>query len=288
MTETAPAFTLTRPANWASGVIFGSPHSGSLYPDWFLDESRLPLRLLRSSEDAFVDRLIACAPGFGAVTLCAHYPRAMVDLNRGVDEMDPQIVLGTRRAPLNQRTMAGLGVIPRVVSQGRAIHARPMSRAEAERRLDMCWRPYHNALDGLIREARSRFGKAVLIDMHSMPHDALGNLSSPRPDVVLGNRHGMSASAHVIEAIAAGCAAEGLRVRRNSPFSGAYIANHYGRPAQNIHVVQIEIDRSLYMDEVTIMPRPDFDDFAAMIARIIQPLAQMDCGDRQRGSFAAE
>lgn len=288
MSETATAFTVTRPQHWQSGVIFGSPHSGRIYPDWFLESSRLPLTLLRSSEDAFVDQMIACAPEMGAATLSAGYPRALVDLNRGADEIDPLVVRGTPRAPLNQRTMAGLGVIPRVVSQGRAIHHAPMSQFEAERRLNAFWRPYHAALRGLIDEARARFGQAVLIDMHSMPHDALNHLTQPRPDIVLGNRHGASASARVTDAIAGACEAEGWRVRRNSPFSGAYIAATYGQPARNIHVVQLEIDRRLYMDEATISKRPDFDDFAARISRVIRALSSLDCGGAERRPYAAE
>jgi N-formylglutamate amidohydrolase len=288
MSETATAFTVIRPRQWHSGVIFGSPHSGRIYPDWFLESSRLPLNLLRSSEDAFVDQMIACAPEMGAVTLTAGYPRALVDLNRGADEIDPLVVRGSPRSPLNQRTMAGLGVIPRVVSQGRTIHHAPISQFEAERRLNAYWRPYHAALRGLIDEARHRFGQAVLIDMHSMPQDALNHLTAPRPDIVLGNRHGASASARVTDAIARACESEGWRVRRNSPFSGAYIAATYGQPARNIHVVQLEMNRALYMDEATISPRPDFEAFAARLARVIRALASLDFGGAQRRPYAAE
>lgn len=270
--------SITRPDRWISGVIFASPHSGCIYPDWFLENTSLPMAALRSSEDAFVDRLIACAPRFGAATLSASVPRCVVDLNRGPDEIDPLVVRGVPRHPLNQRTLAGLGVIPRVVAQGRAIHDRPISLAEAERRIAAYWRPYHHALAALIAEARARFGHVVLIDMHSMPHDALVHLNGPRPDMVLGNRHGLSAAARISDAITAAIETEGWRIRRNSPFSGAYICSAYGRPGQNVHVVQLEIDRALYMDEATIMPRPDFDLFAARIARVIQRLASLDAG----------
>ncbi|MFN3526238.1 MAG: N-formylglutamate amidohydrolase [Paracoccus sp. (in: a-proteobacteria)] len=268
-------------------MIFASPHSGCVYPDWFLSETRLPIPVLRSSEDAFVDRLIACAPEFGAVALSSNVPRCIVDLNRGVDEIDPLVVRGVPRHPLNQRTLAGLGVIPRVVSQGRAIHDRPIERDEAERRILTCWRPYHQVLSALIAEARARFGRAVLIDMHSMPHDALAHLHGARPDMVLGNRHGLSAAARISDAICTTIEDEGWAIRRNSPFSGAYICSAYGRPGQNIHVVQLEINRSLYMDEATITPRPDFDIFAARIANVIRKLSVLELDD-QGERIAAE
>lgn len=268
--------SLSIPQNWASGVIFGSPHSGCLYPDWFLQGTRLPIEVLRSSEDAFVDRLIACATDFGAATLCASVPRCVVDLNRGADEIDPLVVRGVPRHPLNQRTLAGLGVIPRVVSQGRTIHEHPIDRAEAERRISAYWRPYHAALANLIAEARQRFGQAILIDMHSMPHDALSHLQGARPDMVLGNRHGLSAAARISDAVVDAVTAEGWTIRRNSPFSGAYICSAYGRPGQGVHVIQLEIDRSLYMDESTLIPHPHFDEFAEKLSRVIATLSVLE------------
>ncbi|MDQ1900426.1 N-formylglutamate amidohydrolase [Paracoccus sp. WLY502] len=288
MTESDLPVLIDRPGPWASGVIFGSPHSGRAYPDWFLEGTKLPAETLRSSEDAFVDRLIACAPSFGAVTIRAQVPRAIVDLNRAPDEIDPLVVRGVPRHPLNQRTLAGLGVIPRVVSQGRAILERPIDRAEAERRIDAYWRPYHQALTSLIAEARSRFGQAILIDMHSMPHDALNHLHGARPDMVLGNRHGLSAAARVSDAIVAAVEAEGWRIRRNSPFAGAYICSAYGRPGQNVHVVQLEIDRALYMDEKTITPHEGFGDVAARMARVIRTLSVLDADGRSDAAIAAE
>ncbi|MDO5705797.1 MAG: N-formylglutamate amidohydrolase [Paracoccus sp. (in: a-proteobacteria)] len=278
MIQDQPLFDLHVPGDWASGVIFGSPHSGSLYPDWFLAGTTLPRNVLRSSEDAFVDQLISAAPDHGAAMLTARYPRCLIDLNRGPDEIDPQLVRGVPRHPLNQRTMAGLGVIPRVVTQGRVIHHSPIDRTEAERRINRYWRPYHGALATLIASARARFGQAILIDMHSMPRDALGHLSGSRPDIVLGNRHGLSASARISDAIAAAFETEGWHVRRNAPFAGAYIASAYGRPAQNIHVVQVEIDRSLYMDETTITPLPGFGEFAERMTRVVAALSQLEAG----------
>ena len=280
--------SISRPSKWASGVIFASPHSGQDYPPWFLENTKLPIPVLRSSEDAFVDRLIACAPDHGAVAITASVPRCIVDLNRGIDEIDPLVVRGVPRHPLNQRTLAGLGVIPRVVSQGRNIHERPIDRDEADRRIAAYWRPYHSALAGLIAEARLQFGHAILIDMHSMPRDALSHLQGPRPDMVLGNRHGLSASARISDAVSAAIEDEGWRVRRNSPFSGAYICSAYGRPGQHVHVVQIEIDRSLYMNEKALTPLPDFDRFAERLGRAIRRLAVLDSNGPPATRIAAE
>ena len=268
-------------------MIFASPHSGRVYPDWFLAESRLDPLLLRSSEDAFVDRLIAPALDHGAVLMTARVPRCVVDLNRGPDEIDPLVVSGVAPAALNPRIMAGLGVIPRIVSQGRAIYDRPISLAVAQQRIERLWHPYHRALAGLIDEAVARFGGAILIDMHSMPRDALAHLPRPRPDFVLGDRNGGSASTRITSEIASAVQAEGFRLRRNSPFSGAYIATTYGRPRQNVHVVQLELDRSLYMNERMVEPRVDFGAFALRLERILKRLAGLR-PDACDSSIAAE
>ncbi|SMO98655.1 N-formylglutamate amidohydrolase [Paracoccus laeviglucosivorans] len=268
-------FDLKRPQNWLGGVIIASPHSGRCYPDWFLAESRLDTQNLRSSEDAFVDRLIQPALDFGAVVLTSRVPRSMVDLNRSPDEMDPLVVSGAIPRMMNPRIMAGLGVIPRVVSQGRAIHDRPIPREKADLRIMQLWHPYHQALSALLDESVARFGGAVLIDMHSMPRDALAHLPRPRPDFVLGDRNGVSASPRISAGVAEAVTAEGFRLRRNSPFAGAYIAATYGKPRNNIHVIQLEMDRSLYMDERQIEPRADFDLFSARFTNIIERLARL-------------
>ena len=284
---TLPIYDLTRPARWVGGLIVASPHSGRVYPDWFLESSVLGRRELRSSEDAFVDRLIAGAPRLGAVTLTARMPRCMVDLNRAPDEIDPAVVRGVPRHPLNQRTLAGLGVIPRVVAQGRLIHARPIDRREAERRIAAYWHPYHAALAALITDALDRFGQAVLIDMHSMPHDAVAHVKGPRPDIVLGNRHGLSASGAVTDIIAGAFEAQGWSLRRNSPFAGAHICAAYGRPSRQCHVVQIEIDRSIYMDEAALRPLDGFDAVAARIDDAIARIAGSGLAREDR-AIAAE
>lgn len=287
MTSEDSVFNLMRPDEWQGGVIFASPHSGCAYPDWFLAESRLDAQQLRSSEDAFVDRLILPSLDHGAVVLTAHVPRSVVDLNRGPEEIDPLVVQGAMPPAMNPRIMAGLGVIPRVVSQGRNIHDRPIPHHEAESRLARFWHPYHRALSGLIDEAVARFGGAVLIDMHSMPRDALAHLPRPRPDMVLGDRNGVSAAPRISAAVSDAVASEGFRLRRNSPFSGAYITAAYGRPRDNIHVVQLELDRSLYMDERRIEPRADFAQFNERFTRVVGRLARMR-PDARDTAIAAE
>ncbi|MEO8242489.1 MAG: N-formylglutamate amidohydrolase, partial [bacterium] len=266
------AFRLTLPRRQETSVIFSSPHSGRDYPVEFLSQSQLDPHLLRSSEDAYVDRLFARAPLNGAPLLCARTPRAYIDLNRAADELDPAVIEGVARMAHNPRISSGLGVIPRVVAGGRAIYSGKIALRDAERRLSQHWHPYHKALQTLVDETLASFGEAILIDCHSMPHEAIdahARPGQPKPEVVLGDRFGAAASREVVDQVESAFATAGFRVVRNSPFAGAYIAQHYGRPLSNKHAVQIEIDRALYLDEAKVEPGPNFPAFCVRINRVV-------------------
>lgn len=267
-----PAYQIKLPMARSTPVVMASPHSGRAYPQDLIQQSVLEFNQLRSSEDAFVDQLIDMAPDHGAALITAKCPRAYVDFNRAPDELDPALIEGLARSPHNPRISSGLGVIPRVVSGGRAIYRGKMPLAEAETRIAGNWHPYHRALRHLLEETHEVFGHSILIDWHSMPHEAIENHGRPgalRPEVVLGDRFGASAGSDWTDRIEAAFQDAGLRVARNSPFAGAFIAQSYGRPASGRHVIQIEIDRALYMDEAKVTPLPRFDRFRQLIGGVI-------------------
>ncbi|MGI3185164.1 N-formylglutamate amidohydrolase [Nioella aestuarii] len=275
-TEYRAAYRLERPETQVGSVIVASPHSGRHYPWSFIRRTVLDERAIRSSEDAFVDMLVAEAPALGAPLLAAEYPRAFLDLNRSNDELDPAVIDGVRRSAVNPRISSGLGVIPRVVAGGRVIYRGKLSQEEAEERIDKVWHPYHACLEGLVRETLQDTGEAVLLDFHSMPNEALDTLSrnpgQARPDVVLGDRFGASAGAGIVDRLDAGFSAAGLVVSRNSPFAGAYITQHYGRPSRGRHAVQIEINRSLYMNEQLIRPNGNFQSVKKLVTGVLRQM----------------
>ena len=285
---TNPAYCLTMPDMRLSSVIFASPHSGREYGADFLAGSVLDPATIRSSEDAFVDLLFDSAPGVGAPLLAATAPRAFIDLNRSSDELDPALIEGIGRNSHNPRISSGLGVIPRVVAGGRAIYPGKLTLAEAEARIATYWKPYHTALQRLLSEQLQLFGEAILIDCHSMPHEAIegfGSQNRPRPQVILGDRFGASASARIVDRVEAAFAGAGLRVARNAPFAGAFITQHYGRPSRGQHVIQIEIDRSLYMDEAAVCPNRNFAAVRRQVAGVIGDLVAIG---RREVPLAAE
>ncbi|MGJ8611568.1 MAG: N-formylglutamate amidohydrolase [Octadecabacter sp.] len=280
MTDKTSSFSyvLRRPTARTTSVIFASPHSGRRYPASFLQKIVLDQQEVRSSEDAFVDDLVGSVVDHGAPLLLAQSPRAYLDLNRGPEELDPAVIEGVRRAAHNPRVACGLGVIPRVVANGRAIYRGKLPLSEAHQRINSIWQPYHDTLQTLMDESHAAFGEAILVDCHSMPHEALDHVGPPgaaRPDVVLGDRFGAAAASSVVEYIEAAFASAGFKVARNMPFAGAYICQHYGRPSRRHHAVQVEIDRSIYMNESTIRPNGNFKAFKAVLDGVLAEIAEI-------------
>ncbi|MEX2518863.1 MAG: N-formylglutamate amidohydrolase [Paracoccaceae bacterium] len=271
-------YALTDPTELGSATVFSSPHSGRCYPLDLTSRARLDAHALRASEDAFVEQLFAAAPDCGAPLIAAVMPRAYVDLNRGPEELDPAVVKDVRATGLNPRVAAGLGVIPRIVAEGRPIYRNRISLSDARDRIAAWHTPYHLKLEALMTRAAERYGFALLFDCHSMPTDALRaapRVRGGRPEIVLGDRFGASAGrAFMTEAVAAFEGA-GFAVAANTPFAGGHITQRYGRPAQNWHAIQIEIDRGLYLDQTRIVPGPGYNAFHATLAKVIPALAEV-------------
>ena len=273
---TSTAYDLYLPTRRTTSVVFASPHSGRDYTAEFLAASVLDERTIRTSEDAFIDQLLADVPDLGAPLLAARAPRAFLDLNRGADELDPAVIDGARAFAHNPRVQSGLGVIPRVVSGGRAIYSGKLALAEARARIADHWHPYHDCLRRLLEEQRALFGQAILIDVHSMPHeamDAIAHRAGRRPEIIVGDRYGASASSSIVDSVEGALRDHGFQVARNAPFAGAYIAQTYGRPGIGQHAIQIEIDRALYMDEKAIRRSADYGAFQARLSVVLAAIA---------------
>jgi len=272
------AVQIFEPVQTTSHVVFASPHSGRVYPPDLIARAQVSGHVLRSSEDAYVDLLLADAPRFGAPLITSEVPRAYVDFNRAASELDPALIEGAPRGGMNPRVASGLGVIARVVSNGRQIYSGKLSMAEAQGRIQRYWRPYHAALAGLMQRQHAQFGQVLLADIHSMPHEALSGSAlrgQPRPQVILGDRYGAACDRAVLDRVEAVFRQAGLEVARNAPFAGAYIAQHYGQPSRGMHVIQIEIDRRLYLDEARVAPGPDFPAFRALMSAVVEGIAEI-------------
>jgi len=280
-------FETIEPDQLRSSLVFNSPHSGARYPSAFLAMSRLDPQTLRRSEDAFIDELYRPCVELGAPLLRAHFPRAYLDANREAYELDPRMFEGPLPSSANTRSLrvaAGLGSIPRVVGEAQPIYRQPMPIAMGLARIDSLYRPYHAELARLIERARARFGRAILIDCHSMPSSSPDVVNC---DIVLGDRYGGSAAGWIVATLESSLRHAGLVVRRNKPYAGGYITELHGQPAAGRHAVQIEINRALYMDERSIRKFPNADTLAASLFSAAAALAEAADDSRSLG-LAAE
>jgi N-formylglutamate deformylase len=265
-------YTLTAPLDGRSPLLLASPHSGRHLPADFLAGSRLPVPSLRRLEDAHVDALLAPAAARGIPLIAATHSRAVLDLNRAADELDPGMFAGTvtPRPRLTERVRRGYGLFPRIAAPDQPIHPGRLPAAQARARIEALHGPWHSAVETGLAAARARHGHAVLLDVHSMP-----SLEGPQPAaLVLGDRHGLSAAPPLVDWLEAAFAAAGLKVVRNTPYAGGYITERHGTPATGIHAVQLEFDRALYMNPATLEPHCGFASLATIITGVVESLRQ--------------
>lgn len=272
---------LLTPEN-ALPVIFDSPHSGTIYPDDFryscaFDE-------LRKVEDAYVDDLFASAPDQGCILLHALFPRSYIDVNRARDDIDPMILDGSwpeeqlgSIAP-TKRSDAGIGLIPRLIRSGQPIYDRDISAKEVMNRICTYYEPYHDTLNDTLKECYYNHGQYWHINCHSMPMSSampkrnlklIGNTLKPS-DIVLGDLDGTSCGHDFTLSLRNFWQKHGFRVTVNDPFKGVELISRYAQPTRRKNCIQIEINRSLYMNETTGEKNANYEVIKKICAEMIE------------------
>ncbi len=273
-----PPFEVNAPAEQRIPFVFNSPHSGRYYPQSFLELSRLDSLSIRHSEDCYVDELFASAVRLGAPLLKAHFPRAFLDVNREAYELDPRMFIEALPPFTNSqsaRVAGGLGTVPRLVGEGQMIYAGRIPLAEAFYRIEDLYKPYHRRLEGLLQSTRQQFGYAVLIDCHSMPGGVRPGEVASRPDFIIGDRFGRSCSERLTQAAIELLRDLGYSVAHNKPYAGGFITEHYGRPAVACHALQIEINRSLYVNEQSLNKLAGFETLCGDLHQFLSDLTSL-------------
>jgi N-formylglutamate amidohydrolase len=251
-------------------VLLSVPHSGSAYPAALLAGARLGQPSLEALEDPLVDRLVQGAIDRGTGAVIARAPRALIDVNRGLDELDPAAIAGRSGAPPTARARAGLGLIPTRLAGLGGLWRAPIGEAELERRLAEVHRPYHEALAGALAARSRQWSDVLLIDCHSMPPRRQGDAN-----IVIGDRHGTSAAAWLVEAAEAIARRRGFLVARNQPFAGGHVLERHGRPEEGVHAIQVEVDRGTYCKRDSRSPGPGFDRVAMLFEALAAELGDL-------------
>ena len=269
-----PAFEMIPSAAPNSPLILASPHSGRHYPDSFMAQTNLPLHTLRRVEDTFVDDIFRPLARQGIPFLCAKFPRVIVDVNRAPDEWPPESKAQVSKRPfaISPRARAGLGVIPTRVAPHENIYDATIPAPHVALRMEHLYEPYHRALAEIIEQTKARFGRALLLDCHSMP--AFSTSGARHADIVLGTRYGESCQPRTVQALRSILQGLGYDVRLNDPYAGGYITEHYGAPAQSVEAIQIEINKDLYLDIDSLQPHEGMATLMRHMKEAILQLAQ--------------
>ena len=276
----SPAFTVTSSRtdhDHDVPVVFDSPHSGTVYPADF--RTIVPHLTLRRAEDTHVEALYAAAPDHGAVLIAADFPRSYIDANRSLLDIDAALLDGTWPGPINvsKKTEKGIGLVWRLLDTGEPIYARKLTVAEVQARIATCYAPYHKAVRDAINAAQKHYGAVWHINCHSMP--ATSSIISeegpgvPRADFVLGDRDGTSCAPAFTAFVALTLRGMGYDVRINDPYKGVELVRAYSDPSAHKHSLQIEVNRKLYMDEVSREPAANFAKLQGDITRLIAAIS---------------
>jgi N-formylglutamate deformylase len=245
-------YVLSKPAAGAIPLVCDSPHSGVIYPRDF--GSCLPEAILRSGEDTYVEELWRGIPEVGGSLVAANFPRTYIDPNRELADIDAALLAGPWAAELHpsEKTRLGIGLIWRLARK-QPVYDRKLSVAEVENRIRRFHQPYHAALGAQIEQAYGKFGGVWHLNLHSMPANSYELLEidtdKQLADFVLGDHDGRTCDPALVETIATFLTGRGYTVARNDPFKGVALIARIGRPAENRHSLQIEVNRKLYMDE---------------------------------------
>ncbi len=248
------------PKGPASPLVFDSPHSGRHYPADFM--FTCPQDVLRQAEDSFVDDLYGRAPDYGAILIAAQFPRAYIDVNRAVDDIDPQLIAGqwpTSTHP-SEKSRVGMGLVRRICRPGLPVYDHKLSVREVQERIHKYYLPYHDELRAAIEGVTARFGATWHVNCHSMPSASAGG-GAPgwdRADFVLGDRDGSTCASDFTQFVARVLQTMGYSVRLNDPYKGVEIVRRYGRPGHGVHSLQVEVNRRLYMHEDTVKPNAGY------------------------------
>ncbi len=179
------------------------------------------------------------AAGLGASLLIATHSRTVVDLNRNPE--------GGRLYPGQHETT----VCPTETFAGAPLYETPPPPEEIARRLPLYWAPYHQALAAELARLQAAHGTARLLDAHSIRGEIPRLFPGQLPDLNYGTNNGTSASPVLVARALAATAPHPFTTILDGRFRGGHITRHYGRPASNIHAIQLELAIRSYADEAT-------------------------------------
>lgn len=234
-------FYIIQPKGKKVPIIISVPHCGTSFPDELIDDYNPNMIQTPDDTDWFVHKLYDFATKHGITIIYAKYSRWVIDLNR-----DPE------SAPLYNDGRIITGLTPSTDFFGNDIYlneSKIPNQEEINRRLATYYWPYYNKIETLINELKMNFKDVVLWDAHSIRQSVPTIRKENFPDMILGNNDEKTAHPKLIETTLNGLKSGKFGVNHNTPFKGGHITRYFGNPEKNIHALQLEMVKTLYMDD---------------------------------------
>lgn len=222
-------------------ILISVPHCGTAFPDELKEQYKPSLIQAPDDTDWFVHQLYDFAPAMGMTLIAAKYSRWVIDLNR-----DP------KSKPLYTDGRIITGLCPTTTFLGEPLYRderKEVDPEEVDRRLEKYYWPYHQQLSDHLTQLKNKFGKVLLWDCHSIRQVVPSIQKEKFPDLILGDADGTSAAPHLIEISLSVLGQINYSISHNHPFKGGFITRHFGKPADNINALQLEMTKVNYMDD---------------------------------------
>ncbi len=264
-------------------LVFDSPHSGTDYPNDF--GHQVDHLMLRSAEDTHVERLFEPMLTHGALMVDALFPRSYIDPNRAKNDLctDDFADGEVRYLPFDlqptDKSRRGIGLLwTRAPAQGGLMYPKPLTAAIVLHRIRHYYVPYHARTEAALQHTYDHHGKVLHINCHSMASRASGNnaksTGEKRPDFVIGDRDGTTCTPEITELLRASLIRCGHSVAINDPYKGVELIRAYSAPAKGRHSVQLEVNRRLYMNEISREAHDGFMNVQSVLERAMNDLAE--------------
>lgn len=235
-------FFIQEPTAKAVPVIISIPHCGTAFPPE-LEDHYLPNQVSEVDDtDWFLQDLYSFASEMGITIIQAKYSRWVIDLNR-----DPE------SAPLynDGRIITGLTTTTDFLGNPIYKPGHEPDQTEINRRLKLYYWPYYEALTSLLEMRKKEFGRVLLWDAHSIRESVPTIRPEKFPQMILGSADETSAHPELIK-LALHHLRSDYQVNHNDPFKGGYITRYFGKPQNNVHALQLERNKNLYMNDAEL------------------------------------